>query len=84
MRKFSLNTTETPSQGVKNAFVVSLIYMCPYSIYKALPTLVVFGSVSRSSVLVRTSIGSFWYFLYFGILLTETAATSERLAHVGL
>ena len=42
--------------------------------------LVAFGSLSKSSVLVRSSIGPFHSFLYFGILLTEIAATSERLA----
>ena len=45
--------------------------------------LVVLGSLSKSSVLVRSSIGPFRSFLYFGILLTETAATSERLAQRG-
>ena len=42
--------------------------------------LVAFGSLSKSSVLVRSSIGPFGYFLYFGILLTETAGTNERAA----
>ena len=45
--------------------------------------LVAFGSLSKSSVLVRSSIGPFRSFLYFGILLTETAATGERLAQRG-
>ena len=41
VRKFSLNTIEmieSPSQGVKNALVVSWVYMCPYSVFKALTT----------------------------------------------
>ena len=41
---------------------------------------VAFGSLSKSSVLVRSSIGPLRSFLYFGILLTETAATSERFS----
>ena len=45
--------------------------------------LVAFGSLSKSSVLVRSSIGPFCSFSYFGILLTETGATSERLAQRG-
>ena len=40
--------------------------------------LVAFGSLSKSSVLVRSSIGPFCSFLYFGILLTQMAATSGR------
>ena len=40
--------------------------------------LVAFGSLSKSIVLVRSSIGPFRSFLYFDILLTETGATSER------
>ena len=41
MRKFSLNIiemVESPSQGVKNALVVSWVYMCLYSVFKALTT----------------------------------------------
>ena len=41
VRKFSLNTTEmveSPSEGVKNALFVSGVYMCPYSVLKALTT----------------------------------------------
>ena len=41
--------------------------------------LVAFGGLSKSSVLVRSSIGSFRSFLYFGILLTETAGPSEKV-----
>ena len=64
MRKFSLNTiemVESPSQGVKNSLVVSWVYMCPYSVFKALTTylvykafndvLVTFGNSSKSGVL---------------------------------
>ena len=45
--------------------------------------LVALGSLSKSSVLDRSSIGPFRSFLYFGILLIETTATSERLAQRG-
>ena len=45
--------------------------------------LVTFRSLSKSSVLVCSSIGPFRSFLYFGILLTETAASHERLAQHG-
>ena len=45
--------------------------------------LIAFGSLSKSSVLVRSSIGPFCSFLYFGTLLTETTACSERLAQRG-
>ena len=63
-----------PSQGVENALVVSGVYMCPYSVFKALTTysvykayittvyndvLVGFRSLSKSIVLVRRSIGPF-------------------------
>ena len=39
VRKSSLNIieiVESPSQGVKNVLFVSWVYMCPYSVYKAL------------------------------------------------
>ena len=41
VRKLSLSTiemAESPNQGVKNALVVSWVYMCPYSVFKALTT----------------------------------------------
>ena len=40
--------------------------------------LVTLGSLSKSSVLVCSLIGIFRSLLYYGILLTERAATSER------
>ena len=40
--------------------------------------LVAFGCLSKSNVLVRSSIGPFRSFLYFDMLLTETGSTSER------
>ena len=40
--------------------------------------LVAFGSLSKSSILVCSLIDPFRCLLYFGILLTERAATSER------
>ena len=45
--------------------------------------LVAFGSLSKSSVLVRSSIGPFRSFLYFGILLTKTIAISQKLTQRG-
>ena len=50
MRKFSLNTIEmieSPSQGVKNALVVSWVYMCPYSVFKALTMCPVYKAFAR-------------------------------------
>ena len=54
--------------------------MCPHLVFQSFNNvLVAFGSLSKSSILVRTSIGPFRCFLYLGILLTETAASSEKL-----
>ena len=49
VRKFSLNTiemVESPSQGVKNALVVSWVYMYPYSVFKALTMCSVYKSLA--------------------------------------
>ena len=49
VRKFSLNTiemVESPSQGVKNVLVVSWVYMCPYSVFKALTTFSVYKALT--------------------------------------
>ena len=84
VRKFSLNTIEMvefPSQGIKNALVVSWVYMCPYSAFKVLTMYLVYKALM---MVYKALIGPFWYFLYFGILLTKMAATSERLANVML
>ena len=58
---------ESPSQGVKNALVISWVQICPYlickafmtcSVYKALATCyVAYGSLSKSGVLVM----SWWW-----------------------
>ena len=50
VRKFSPGTiemVESPSQGVKNALVVSWVYMCPYSVFKALTTYPVYKALAR-------------------------------------
>ena len=53
--------------------------MYPHLLFESFNNvLVAFGSFSKSNVLVRSSIGPFRSFLYFGILLTETGATGER------
>ena len=48
-RKFFLNTIEmvkSSSQGIKNALVVSWVYMCPYSVFKALTTCSVYKALA--------------------------------------
>ena len=50
VRKFFLNINEmveSTSQGVKNALVVSWVYMCPYLVFKALTTCSVYKSFLR-------------------------------------
>ena len=84
VRKLFLNPLEmvaSPRQGVKNVLVV-LWYICPNlgfeGVNNVLDALV---EICLNPVfLVVCSIGRFWYFLYFGCMLTVSAAASKRLA----
>ena len=44
----TIEMVESPSQGVKNALVVSWVYMYPYSVFKALTTYSVYKVLTKS------------------------------------
>ena len=54
--------------------------MCPHLLFLSFNVLVAFRSLSKSSVLVRSSIGPFRSFLYFGILLYWLPLAVGRLS----